>query len=392
MLGKTNINTLTEGTIVTEIENYRWIQMKSGIFSDFVKAIYKNDYLAAITADGKVVYTTDGEVWTVSVLEYEDCRLHDIDFDGSQFILVGSYLLEEYSDPDFSREGLILVTSDFNFYEKKNIMFNSGVAVDYLAVYPQNGKYIVVADKGSRITGEGHICVGNLETQWETDEKIQEVTKCETFSIAKNASGIIITGLNYEGSNYYNSACQIINGVEVDVEIRYEIKQTDRYYVKNINAFECKDELYYIFLRECEEYEFAKVVNSNSGDVIVISNHINYMFKDGVYFNGCQLFINAHEMLIVKKGENITDKKLDDLIEIAPELTMNCITKAFGQLFIFGNQGVILKSSVEVNNEEAVVVQTLSAKKALAEAKTYADERYAALEARIVALEEFKEA
>ena len=45
MLGKTNINTLTEGTIVTEIENYRWIQMKSGIFSDFVKAIYKNDYL-----------------------------------------------------------------------------------------------------------------------------------------------------------------------------------------------------------------------------------------------------------------------------------------------------------------------------------------------------------
>ena len=158
MLGKTNINTLTEGTIVTEIENYRWIQMKSGIFSDFVKAIYKNDYLAAITADGKVVYTTDGEVWTVSVLEYEDCRLHDIDFDGSQFILVGSYLLEEYSDPDFSREGLILVTSDFNFYEKKNIMFNSGVAVDYLAVYPQNGKYIVVADRFTYNRRGAHMC------------------------------------------------------------------------------------------------------------------------------------------------------------------------------------------------------------------------------------------
>ena len=92
-------------------------------------------------------------------------------------------------------------------------------------------------------------------------------------------------------------------------------------------------------------------------------------------------------MLIVKKGESIADKTLDDLIEIAPELTMNCITKAFGQLFIFGNQGAVLKSSVETNNENAIAVQTLSAKKALSDAKQYTDEQYALLEARIEALE-----
>lgn len=120
---------------------------------------------------------------------------------------------------------------------------------------------------------------------------------------------------------------------------------------------------------------------------MLMSSGINYMFVDGVYFNGCELFINNHEMLVVKKGESIADKTLDDLIEIAPELTMNCVTKAFGQLFIFGNQGAILKSSVETNNEEAITVQTISAKKALADAKKYTDEKYVALEARIVALE-----
>ena len=99
------------------------------------------------------------------------------------------------------------------------------------------------------------------------------------------------------------------------------------------------------------------------------------MFKDGIYFNGCQLFINAHEMLIVKKGESIVDKTLDDLVEIAPELTMNCITKAFGQLYIFGNRGAILKSSVETNNEDTVTVKTLTAKKAIAEAKVNVAER-----------------
>lgn len=101
----------------------------------------------------------------------------------------------------------------------------SGVVIDYLAIYPQNGKYIVIADKGPRLGGNGHLCVGNLEAQWEIEKAIQAVMKCETFSIAKNASGIIIVGLDYEGSNYYNGACQIINGVEVEVNIRYEIKK-----------------------------------------------------------------------------------------------------------------------------------------------------------------------
>ena len=63
------------------------------------------------------------------------------------------------------------------------------------------------------------------------------------------------------------------------------------------------------------------------------------------------------------------------MIEIVPENTMNIIIKAFNQLYIFGNRGLILKSSMETNNNEAITVQTLSAKKALAQAKAYTDEK-----------------
>ena len=132
-------------------------------------------------------------------------------------------------------------------------------------------------------------------------------------------------------------------------------------------------------------YNLCKITNSD--ECMLMSSEKNFAFVDGVYFNECQIFINNHEMLIVKKGENIAEKTPDNLVEIAPELTMNCITKAFGQLYIFGNQGVILKSSVETNNEEAITVQALSAKKALMDAKRYTDEKYAFLEARIIALE-----
>lgn len=149
--------------------------------------------------------------------------------------------------------------------------------------------------------------------------------------------------------------------------------------------FECKGVLYYIQLLQEENYNLVKV--TDSGEELTMCTGQNFAFVDGVYFNGCELFINNHEMLVVRKGESIADKTVDDLIEIAPEMILNCITKAFGQLYIFGNQGVILRSSVEINNENAIAVQTLSAKKALADAKAYADSRYAELEARIAELE-----
>lgn len=390
MLGKTNINTLTEGTIVTEIEDYRWIQMKSGIFGDFVKAIYKNDYLVAITTDGKVVYTTDGEVWHVSAPEYKDCKLCDIDFDGGKFILVGNFMgTKTYSDgtTEETQAGLILITSDFIEYEKKEMESLNGThCYNYLAVYPKNGKHIVISAYGGTYSNYRNffVSIGSLyNNEWENEYSVPNINIEYLFSTAKNSQYMLICArekMNSTGAPYET----YVVGIREDTASRFQFKVDNC----SAKAFECKDELYYISSSSADNYKFARLLSSGSSELI--SNNINYMFVDGVYFNGCQIFINAHEMLVVKKGENIADKTLDDLIEIAPELSMNCIAKAFGQLYIFGNQGVILKSSVETNNEEAIVVQTLSAKKALAEAKAYADERYEALEERIVALEKLK--
>lgn len=120
-LGKTNITALSEGAIVTEIEDYKWVQMQAGITGNFVKAIYKNDYLAAITADGTVAYTTDGEVWQTFTPEYEGCRFNDIYWDARRYIIVGSYEFTDTSSNKKYQRGLILTTSDFSVYEKAEI-------------------------------------------------------------------------------------------------------------------------------------------------------------------------------------------------------------------------------------------------------------------------------
>lgn len=194
--------------------------------------------------------------------------------------------------------------------------------------------------------------------------------------------------LRNHSSSYQNHLILKSNdGISFKYDYLLSIDSSSDFLSFNIaNTFECKDILYCMGLVSNINYQLLKMLNLNEN--MIMSTEIAYGFVDGVYFDGSQLFINNHEMLIVKNGESIADKTIDDLIEIAPELTMNCITKAFGQIYIFGNQGAILKSSVETNNEESIAIQTLSAKKALAEANKYTDEQYAALEVRIITLEE----
>ncbi len=404
MLGKTNITTLSEGAVVTEIEDYNWIQMQSGVYGNFVKAVYANDYLAAITADGAIAYTDDGEVWQTSMPEYDDCKLNDIYWDGRRFIIVGSYEFTVTTSDKNYQMGLILTTTDFSTYEKVEIPGQFDIednergdwVSEYLGIYAENSKYFVLGIRkvNGIVNGFQKETIyisrfsGDLENKWEV-LTIQNLDGLNSlFSWASNENKFI---MSYSGNFKNGSYLTYLNEVLVSDSYRtHEIETKNGSENRLTPVFECKNELYYMRLYNEDNYVLSKVIDT--GEKIVLSRDINYGFVDGIYFNNCLIFINNHEMLVVKKGESIADKTLDDLIEIAPELTMNCIIKAFGQLFLFGNQGAVLKSSVETNNEDAIVVQTLSAKKALADAKKYTDDKYAELEARIAALELASEA
>lgn len=379
MLGKTNITTLAEGAIATEIEDYNWNRIQTGIDGNFVKAVYKNGYLVAITADGTVTYTKDGEVWQTSVLEYKNCKLNDIDWDGSRFVLVGSYI-----STDRIEEILIVTTKDFEEYAKVEIIYSNN---EGLLVFPQNGICIIIS-RGNYV-----LYVWRIRITENGAEKIDynsinvQTYDCKYYSLAKNTNGIVVYYTENQSPNYQHRIKRInAEGEQILVKTMQEL-YNDSIYNKNkaVSVFECKDILYTMELFECTGYNLNKV--TDSGEIMEVCTGQNFMLVDGVYFNECQVFINSHDMLVVKKGENISDKTLNDMIEIAPELTMNCITKAFGQIYIFGNQGVILKSSAEPNNEDTIAVRTMSAKKALAEAKIYTDAKYSVLEARIAALE-----
>ncbi len=391
MLGKTNITALSEGTVATEIKDYNWIRMQVGVYGNFTKAIYENGYLVAITGDGKVVYTTDGETWQVSAPEYTDCVLNDIDWDGERFIIAGSYVGTAGEKNEKYQLGLILGTIDFVSYEE----LANGTDGDfveplydkeYLAIRPVNGKYEVLSmlnRNGSLYMYRYMGKIGEFDRQ-DSNAVIRSSYTCirETVSVAKNSDEMLIAGvfLNNGTKGYF-----IISSKNVQL-ILFRIDAST--YNKIISVLECKDDVYYILRTNYNSsyiYNFSKILSS--GEEIILSQGIDYGFVDGAYFNECQLFINNHEMLIVKKGESVADKTLDDLVEIAPENTMTCITKAFGQLFIFGNQGFVLKSSVDSNNAESLLIQAISAKKALLDSKAYTDQRFAILEEKISMLE-----
>ena len=385
MLGKTNITALQEGAIVTDVADYVWIQQQIGINGNFVRTIFNNQYLVGITENGIIAYTADGEVWQTVVPDYVDIRLNDIAWDGNRFLVAGSCRNEdEDTKKDYPRIPLLLSIADFAKHEPINIISSLDPLIptsfvdleDILAIYPENNKYVILALRQNS-PNRFYLIYTDLSSFCEKDEYPQVSTIAYPFSIAKSSHGMIM-GYSKEYGSIYKLEKDGLKPV-------LENNVSNRLYV-----FESKDEFYYMGLTESHKYELRKILPTL--ETTLISSNINWMFSDGVYYNECQLFINNHSMLIVKKGESIGEKTLDDLVEIAPEATMTFIEKAFGQLFIFGNQGLILKSTNEVNNKEAITVQHLSAKQALAQSKIYTNEQVASLEARIAALEAFHQA
>ena len=327
-----------------EIENADWVKVSSGVYSSFTRAVFRNGYLAAITADGTVVYTTDGENWKRSRPEYQDCSLTDIDWDGGRFLLTGSY-----TDGTGKTAGLILTTDDWMKYRKISVENSTDSETDYdteyCAVYPANGKYVIVA-KHKKTDISYHyiyVYVGDLENEW-TEKKQLSVSSflksIQSVKIVKNSAEMLMC-VNYSynpgTSLQWSSNVYKINDSGAVTWITEERSgQTPQ-----IHVLECRDVLYYYSTSSAVKYKLVKVLASN--EQVTVSTDQNYAFADAVYFNEDEIFINAHSMLTVKKGESISDKTVADLVEIAPEDTMTCITRAFGRPYIFGNRGLVMK-------------------------------------------------
>lgn len=382
MLGKTNITVLQEGGIVTDIEDYSWINVPSGVRSDFIKTIFEGGYLVGVTRDGYVVYTMDGEVWSHYKLEYQDCRINDIGWDGENFILVGSYTEES------KMTGLVFYTKDFAVWTQLEYSKSSGEKyTEYFSVYYQNGKYYITArdEDGNSQTFSVYLLQTNFEGDTEKVTTIKQYNygyKHKESLTAKNGnSELLYDRTQSKGAAYDDhDIVKINNG-----EIKNIIHENNNGLGNKYAVFECKGILYLQKLTQENNYDLCKI--SDTGEVMIMCTGINFGFISGVYFNECQVFINRHEMLVVRKKESFLEKTLDDLLEIVPEMNMNCITKAFGCLFIFCDAGIILKSDVQTDNKDVIAVQTMSAKKALADAKAYTDDRFEILKARIEALE-----
>lgn len=321
-----------------EIENTIWVQMPSGTYSNFIKAICKNGYPVAITADGTVVYSFDGESWEKSKPGYKDCTFTDIDWDGERFLITGSYVNEESNTV-----GLLLATEDFKEYTKIDIPNSENTYAAYYAVYPVNGKYTVVAlRKGTGNNKDSvRIYIGDF-SGGEWNERVfgdNILSAIYSVRVIKNSTGILVyfNGRISDPVSYYREYIYGLNEVGDSRKLIENVSNNE------YSLFECKDTVYYFSYRESGNYQITKVLDPTGTEVV--SSGQNFAFVGGVYFNKQEVFINARSMLVVKTGEKMGDKTVDDLIEISPETAMSCITKAFGRIYIFGNRGLILKSS-----------------------------------------------
>lgn len=115
MLGRTNITTIKGGTIATDIASYDWNDAATlNVNSSFKKSFYANNILIAITQNGSVIYTRDGENWEEATPEMDvKYNISDGMWDGHRFVFVGSHS----TDTEGMCSALIITTEDFQNYE-----------------------------------------------------------------------------------------------------------------------------------------------------------------------------------------------------------------------------------------------------------------------------------
>ena len=239
----------------------------------------------------------------------------------------------------------------------------------------RNGRYILVTSKPSVVSTDFE------QTTYKNMAKNYNITIGVSAVKNENAMLVYVHERGESGVASYTHSLYMVD--ELSVRSLKTFDYNPSYTM--LTLLECKGALYTMGRITELNYNLDKI--TEAGEIMTMTTGQNFMFVDGVYFDGCQIFINSHDMLVIKKGEGLAEKTTEDLKEIVPESTLRCVTKAFGQLYLFGNQGLVLRSSVEAGNEGPVTVQALSAKKALAEAKAYSDVRYAELETRIAELE-----
>lgn len=386
MLGKTNITTIEKDNIVSNIEEYIWKNTGlNGVSGTFVKAVYENDIIVGITRDGTIAYTRDGENWEVTRLDLEDrYELSDIIWDGSRYVMVGSKAEGEIV------HGLIAVSDDL-------ADFTITIETDcycskYFTILKKDSGYILIsAESGKARTIGTEIKfmsrVGDL-TDWESEVSIPigfpsngkyylpEYFDRIYVGAAKKTNGFLLY-LKYPiysttsvGHHVYASP----DGVEFISFCKQGTNTGDKPYNQQmVSVFECKDSLYFLWIHTDFSYGLHKIIGI--GEEAVMTTGINFAFVDAVYFNKCEIFINNHEMLVINPGERISDKTLDNLVEITYDFSMTSIVKAFGKLYVFGTDGKVLVSGDEMENEESTSVKTMSAAKALYDAKAYTDKK-----------------
>ncbi len=397
MLGKTNITVIEGGTVVSDIEDYSWDRVRvEGATGTFVQAIYENDMLVTIMKNGTVIYSRDGENWTKIRLDIEGTyELADIIWDGRRFVMVGSR--EEIVEQEYIYHGFIAVTENFIDF---NIIHAQDEYSRYYAVIEKDEKYTVISKESSLDKKHGVINAntGSIEN-WDSHltEEIEhfqyrtyvnptttssanaKVTcDCKIIVVKNNRGGLLYVWFSHEGSyspttsTYWTPDWHTFkrNGGGDGKTGNDEI----------LAGFECRGKTFF-----CYTDKRLVRVDMDTGEKFNLGATVGY--TDAVYYDKCEVYLNEYGIVIVRNGENVNEKSLDDLIEITYDFSMELIVKAFAGLYIFGTGGNILKSNSEVKNEEALAVKTMSASKALYDAKNYTDEKYNALEARIAALE-----
>lgn len=367
MTGRTNIIPTRTAAITSDefdLKNVQWNAVVLDTSDNCVCTLYEKDTIVLLFSKGSVSWSYDGEKWNTKKLG--NFVFQYIFYDGKQFLICGSS----------NDNGLIITTVDFESFTTYD-KFTSSVQSQYNlnfcgGFYDGNAyRFIALETNISSISARYNVYTWQGETLDTLKAKKEILSQTGgqlnlKYSYNGKRCNVIICWINGSSANvasyknYYSA-----DGIDyVSAEIT-SIQSRELSYI-NIKSL---DGIAYVFCNE-------KLYRSLSGTTWTLISEIESM-RDITKINN-QFFIigTPNKGLITQGNESISEKTSNDLQILIDDVVVTNVIYALERVVMVCNGGIVCYASQKNADPETEAVKTMSARKALSDAKVYTDSKF----------------
>lgn len=326
---------------------------------DFIKVIYGGGRFVAISENGSIAYSTEGQTWTVRKLG--DYTFFDIDYINGTYFIVGGA----------DTKGLILLSTDLINWKAETTEIDPAVipadiaslqSLQFRGIRSNGREYILIATAIYAKSGTSYYapCV-----YAGSDIKALKIVFIKAGASTTNGISRILKGNSRIGLLYQqSSACYILHtsdGSNCEDTRLPSYSPSPRNHAFFYEGYFLQGAHYMPSMTSSSYEKYAHMYRSiNLKEWEIMGPGVKHdsdkvdlpYFIGAVRIGSCSLYIGEHMGMLLADGEDMLEKTQADCFNISQSVTINSVVRSDKRIVCVGNGGIIFSANVDINDKD----------------------------------------